>query len=142
MGAVSVLSLAPCPPGDDDRCAGRLYHRGADGAEQRPGEFTVTTTTDENQLGGFGLLDEVVRGPVECDHTAHTNIGVTFLPAGQAFAKGLMCFRLDVGLLQLVNAEGIAVVCCVQGHQLDPPPRGFVEGDRGGQFRRRRSINA
>lgn len=51
---------------------------------------------DHDQLGGFGLLDEVVRGPVEHDHTAHTNIGVTFLPPGQALGKGFMRWRLVV----------------------------------------------
>jgi len=64
---------------------------------------------DHDQLGGFGLRDEVVRGPVEHDHTAHSNIGVTFLPPGQALGKGFMRFRLDDGPLQLVNSEGIAV---------------------------------
>ena len=63
MVAVLVMSLRHvAPAGDDDRCAGRLYHRGADRAEQQPGEFTVAAGADHDQLGGFGLLDEVVRG--------------------------------------------------------------------------------
>jgi hypothetical protein len=105
----SRARLRFAPAGDDDRCAGRLYHRGADRAEQHPGKFTVAAGADHDQLRGFGLLDEVVRGPVEYDHTAHTNIGVTFLPACKALGKGFMRFRLYDAPFQLVNAEGIAV---------------------------------
>jgi len=92
------------PAGDDDRCAGRLYHRGADRAEQQAGQFAVAAGADHDQLRGFGLLDELVRGPVENDRTAHPNVGVTFLPAGQPLGKSFMRFRLDGGPLQLVNA--------------------------------------
>jgi hypothetical protein len=82
MVAVLAMSLnLVAAAGDDDRCAGRLYHRGTDRTEQQPGDFTVAAGADDDQLGGFGLLDEVVRGPVEYDHAAHTNIGVAFLPA-------------------------------------------------------------
>ena len=48
--------LASRLPGHDHRCVGGVHHRGADRAEQHPGESTAAVASHHQQLGRLGFL--------------------------------------------------------------------------------------
>ena len=88
---------------DDDRHTGRVHHCCADRAEQQSGEAAAAVAADHDQLGRLGLLEQVMRGPVENDDATNADIGVALLPASQAFGEGFMRPRFGHAPFQRMN---------------------------------------
>ena len=83
----NVLALA----GDDHRDTGRVCHGGADRAEQHSGESAPAVAADHDELGGLGFVEQMASGVVEHQPAVNGDIGIAFLPAGQAFGKDFGC---------------------------------------------------
>ncbi len=77
---------------------------------------------DDDQLGGLGLLEQVMRGPIENNDATHADIGVALLPARQAFGEGFMRPRFGHAPFQRTNTERVAVAGCVQSYHFDTTP--------------------
>ena len=61
------------PTGDDHRHPDGLDYREADRTQQHPG-VPAAVAADDDQLRGLGLLDQLMRRPIEYDDAAHLDV--------------------------------------------------------------------
>jgi len=81
--AITAARAGSGPAGDNHRCPGRVDHRGADRTQQHPGEPAAAVAADDDQLRRVGPLNQLAGRPIAHDDTAHIDVGIAFLPAGQ-----------------------------------------------------------
>jgi hypothetical protein len=55
-------------------------------------EAATAPTSEDDKLGGFGLVDQPAGRDIADESPAHLHVGVDFLPAGEPFAEHLLPF--------------------------------------------------
>jgi phosphate transport system protein len=121
--------------GDDDRNAGTVHHGSADRTEQHSGESATAVATDDDQLGRLGLVEKTAGRLIPNHHPFDADVGLAFLPAGDALRQWLLGGGLLSRPFQARNVGHLRVARGVQGHQVHTPPGSLVERDRRGQLR-------
>src|SRR5271166_7054185 len=114
----------------------------ADRPQQQAAQAASAMAAHDDELGGFRLLDQLPGRLVADDEPVDGYVGVALLPAGQAFGKTPLRFRLHLLPVESREFENLNVTPRVQRRQLDTATRRLVERYGGRQLRGGRAIDA
>jgi hypothetical protein len=138
--ATNVPPLHPRPTADspgsvnDQGTLHRMRNSGAHRAQQHAGESATTVASDHHELRVLGFLNEPVGRFVADEPSLDLQIGILFLPTGQAFGQDLRSLGFVLPPVHAEDREDPDIAPRVQGNKVHPSTRRFVEGQLGRPF--------
>ena len=126
----------PAVADNEDRNARGPHDRGSDRAQVHPSVPAAATASQDHELGILGLVDQPAVWDITDQSSVHLHVWVAFLPAGQSFTQQLCAFVAVGSPVRAEDGKDPHVTPSLQCQQWHIPPRGFVEGQRDGRFRR------